>query len=123
MENGKEELSELKVVYDELWADAKTLVKDMKKSIAIYLYAGYTTLIISATSILSSIPFFLRVAVGAADLFTWFFVILEIIASVVVISFAARLFKWYKSLAKKYSKLIELEKHWRKPNAQTALTI
>jgi hypothetical protein len=110
MEENNQELSELKSVYDELWSDAKTLAKDMKKSIAIYLYAGYATLIIAFSALISALPFFLQVIYGAGDALSWSIVVFEIIATAIVLTFASFLFRWHKRLSRKYSKLIDLEK-------------
>ncbi len=35
------ELPELKELYYELWSDARTMIKDMKRSIYIYPFTGF----------------------------------------------------------------------------------
>lgn len=110
MEDDNKQLSELKTIYDELWSDAKTLFKDMKKSIVIYLYAGFVTLIVAVSAIVNAIPYFLLILLGKGNLFDWSFVIIEIVAAVVVVSFAAKLLMWYKGLKRRYARLIHMEK-------------
>jgi hypothetical protein len=110
MEENNKELPELKTIYDELWSDAKTLAKDLKKSIGVYLYAAYATLIIAFSSLVNAIPFFIQVGLGTANLFTWSIVLLEVICVAIVLGFAAKLFSWHRHLAMKYSKLIEMER-------------
>lgn len=110
MEENNKQLPELKTIYDELWSDARTLAKDIKKSITIYQYAGYATLIIAFSSLFSAIPFFLRVFLGTADLLVWSIIVVEIIGVAIVLGFALKLFRWHRHLEKKYSKLIEMEK-------------
>jgi len=110
MEENNKELPELKAIYDELWSDARTLAKDLKKSIVIYLYAAYATLIIAFSSLLSATPFFIQVGLGTANSFSWLVVFVEIILVAVVLGFALKLFGWHRHLARKYSKLIEMER-------------
>jgi Na+/melibiose symporter-like transporter len=110
MEENNKELPELKTIYDELWSDARSLAKDLKKSIAVYLYAAYVTIIIAFSSLLSAIPFFIQVSLGTANLFSWTVVLVEVIGVAIVLGFAAKLFSWYRRLAMKYSKLIEMER-------------
>jgi hypothetical protein len=45
MANEDKELPQLKALYDELWSDARTMIKDMNKSIYVYLFAGFLTLV------------------------------------------------------------------------------
>jgi hypothetical protein len=42
-----EKLVELKTVYDELWSDARTMIKDMKRSIHLYSFTSFITLVFS----------------------------------------------------------------------------
>lgn len=110
MEENDKELPELKAIYDELWSDARTLAKDLNKSIAIYLYAAWATIVIALSSLISAIPFFIQVGLGTASLFAWTLVSVEIIGVAVILAFAFKLFGWHGQLATKYSKLIEMER-------------
>jgi hypothetical protein len=118
LEDAGKELSELKTLYDELWSDARTLVKDMKKSILIYLYAGLVTLIVAFASLVGALPYFLLLlSLGTGNLVVWAVVVIEVVGNVIVISFGARLLIWYRKLKRRYSKLLEMERNWRSPNA------
>lgn len=117
MEDDNKELAELKTLYDELWSDARTMIRDMRKSISIYLYAGLVTLIVAVSAILSALPYFILVFSGMGNMFAWLFVVIETVAAVVIIWFAARLLIWYRRLTKRYAKLIQIEKNWRSANA------
>lgn len=110
MKDDIEELSSLKTLYDELWSDAKTMIKDMKKSIAVYQYAGYVTIVVAIAALFSAAPYFTIAFFGAGNFWVWLFAIWEIVAAVVILSFAAKLLIWYRKLKKRYSKLIQLEK-------------
>jgi Na+/melibiose symporter-like transporter len=110
MEENNKELPELKTIYDELWSDARTLAKDLKKSIAVYLYAAYVTLIIAFSSLLNAIPFFIQIGLGKANLFSWAVVLINVVCVAIVLGFAAKLFSWHRHLVMKYSKLIEMER-------------
>jgi len=110
MENDKE-LVGLKEVYDELWADAKTLVRDMSKGISVYAYAGYITLIISVMIWLNFFPNFLTLLSGNGDFWTWYNAIVGAVGLLVTIPYGAKLIQWYRKLKRKYSKLIEMEKN------------
>ena len=116
MEDDKK-LADLKTIYDELWLDAKTLIKDMKKSVNIYLYAGLVTLIVAFTSLTNAAPYFVAIIFGIGNVFAWIFVIIEVALATVVITFGARLIIWYRKLKKRYAKLIEMETSGRKTDA------
>lgn len=108
LEDKNKELPELKTLYDELWSDAKTMVKDMNKSISIYLYAGFVTLLVSAFAITAAVSYLYALFSGASNLTIWFFSIMETVSAVVTVAFGARLLSWYRRLKKKYSKLIQM---------------
>ena len=112
METNGEELVELKEIYDELWTNAKTLVKDMRKSISMYSYAGFLTLLIGVTiGMISFVPSFLNIISGNYTILYWYNVIVGGITIVVTIPYGAKLLQVYRELKNKYSKLIEMEKN------------
>lgn len=117
MKDNSTELAELRSLYDELWSDARTLVKDLRKGIAIYLYAGLLTLVVTFSAILSALPYYFLVLSGAGNMLAWFMVVLETVAAAVIASFGTKLLMWYRKLTKRYAKLIEMEKDWRSANA------
>ena len=69
MEENYAKLSELRTVYDELWSDAKTLAKEMKRSIWLYIYAAYVTIVVIVASITSAIPYYIQAFLGTANVY------------------------------------------------------
>jgi hypothetical protein len=108
MEN--EELAQLKTVYDELWSDAKTMIKDMKKSIYLYLFAGFITLVFSVIMIGTAISDWNKILLGGASTLTYFYAIVETPGAVFYVAFGVVLLYWYYKLKNRYAKLIQLEK-------------
>ena len=113
MANEDEELPQLKALYDELWSDARTMIKDMNKSIFVYLFAGFLTLVFSTIMIGSGISNWSKIFSGDASTLTYFYVIAETFGSVVYVVFGIALLYWYCKLRGRYSKLIKMEKSLR----------
>ena len=108
------EVLELKAIYDDLWADAKTLVKDMKKSIYIYDYAALLTFAVALITFLNASPYYATLIAGQASIITIAVIAINITAVAFEILFGAILLKWFKRMQRKYARLIELENSWRK---------
>ena len=104
-----EELTQLKELYDELWNDARSLIKDMNKSIYVYLFAGFLSLVFSAIMIGSGISNWNKVFSGDTDTLTYVYVIAETFGSVIYVAFGITLLYWYRKLKGRYSKLIKME--------------
>jgi hypothetical protein len=113
LEDEDNELSRLKTLYDELWSDAKTMIKDMRNSISIYLYSGLVTLLVSIFGITSAVVYFSVILSGSANFMTWLLAIVETIAAILTIAFGAKLILWYRRLKKRYSRLVKMEKDIR----------
>lgn len=110
MQTDGEELAELKEIYDELWSDAKTLAKDMRRSISIYLYAGFLTLAMALVLAISFIGNLTIILSGAASFLAWYNVVMGATGTVISVGYGAKLIQWYRRFKRKYSKLIALEK-------------
>jgi hypothetical protein len=108
-----EELPELKALYDELWRDARTMIKDMKRSIYIYLFAGFITLVFSAIMIGTAISDWNKILTGNISTFTYLYVIAGTLGSVIYVAFGVLLLYWYNKLKNRYARLIKLEKTLR----------
>jgi hypothetical protein len=104
------ELPELKELYDELWSDGRTLIKDMNRSIHVYLFAGFVTLAFSAIIIGTAISDLNKIFTGIAADLTYFYVIMEIPGAVLYVAFGVFLIYWYIKLKNRYSRLINLER-------------
>ena len=75
MVDEENELPELKTLYDELWSDARTMIKDMKRSIYIYLFAGFITLVFSVIMIGTAISDWNKILSGNVSTFTYLYAI------------------------------------------------
>ena len=110
MADEDKELPELKALYDELWSNARTMIKDMKRSIYIYLFTGFITLVFSVIIIGTAISDWNKIFSGSATNLTYFYVIMEIPGVVFYVAFGIFLIYWYIKLKNRYSRLIRLEK-------------
>ena len=110
MADEENELPELKAVYDELWSDARTLIKDMKRSIHIYSFTGFITLVLSAIMIGTAISDWNKILSGDIGTFTYLYAIAGTLGSVIYVPFGVLLLYWYNKLKNRYARLIQLEK-------------
>ncbi len=110
MADEDEELPELKTLYDELWSDAKTVIKDMKRSIRLYLFAGFITLVLSVIMIGSAIDNLNRILSGSANTLTYIYAIASTFGTVLYAGFGVSLLYWHNKLRNRYGRLIQLEK-------------
>ncbi|MDH5439993.1 MAG: hypothetical protein OEZ48_07330 [Candidatus Bathyarchaeota archaeon] len=110
MEDEDKELPQLKALYDELWSDARTMIKDMNRSILMYLFAGFLTLVLSAIMIGTAISDWNKILLGNASTLTYFYAIVETPGSVLYVILGVTFLYWYKKLKKRYSRLIQMEK-------------
>ena len=100
-----DEISTLKDLYDELWDDAKNLIKDMTGSITLYKYSGLLLLGLAIYPIygLFNIAFVFQ---------NWFPIeqftlpiLSDLFATVILTFFGFKLMRTYLKLKKRYSKL------------------
>ena len=105
-----EELVQLKKVYDELWSDARTMIKDMKRSIYLYSFTGFLTLVFSVIMIGSAISNWNQILLGGASPLNYIYAIASTFGVVIYVVFGILLIYWHNKLRKKYSRLIQLEK-------------
>ncbi len=104
------ELPQLKALYDELWSDARTMIKDMKRSIFVYLFAGIMILAFSAIMIGTAISDWSKILSGGASALTYFYAMIETPGAVFCVAFGVSLLYWYNKLKNRYSRLIRIEK-------------
>ena len=109
----EKELPQLKVLYDELWRDARTMIKDMHKSIFVYLFAGFLSLVFSTIMIGSGVANWNKILSGDASTLTYFYAIAETFGSVAYVIFGITLLSWYLKLKGRYSKIIKMEENLR----------
>ncbi|MEM3616649.1 MAG: hypothetical protein QXG76_05565 [Candidatus Bathyarchaeia archaeon] len=108
--NEEEELVQLKEIYDELWRDAKALIKDTKRSIAVHLYSAITTFSVAFLCVSYFAMYLLALFSGETTMLNYIGVVVEPIGFIVLVIFGVKLLQWYDLLKKRYSKLIEMEK-------------
>ena len=109
MVDENKELPELKALYDELWSDGRTMIKDMSRSIYVYLFTGFITLVFSAIIIGTAISDWNKILSGSATNLTYFYAIMEIPGAVFYVAFGIFLLYWHSKLKNRYSRLIRLE--------------
>jgi len=110
MADEDKELPELKALYDELWSDARTMIKDMKRSISIYFFTGFITLAFSVIIIGTATSDWNKILSGSASTLTYFYAIAATIGAVFNVAFGVALLYWYNKLRNRYARLIRLEK-------------
>jgi hypothetical protein len=104
------ELPELKALYDELWSDARTMIKDMNRSIYVYLFAGFITLVFSVIIIGTAISDWNKILSGSASSLTYFYAIVGTPGAVFYVAVGVFLLYSYSKLKNRYSRLIRLER-------------
>jgi membrane protein YqaA with SNARE-associated domain len=107
---GDEELSELKKVYDELWRDAKTLIKDMNSNITTVFLFGITMLALSMIEFGTAIKMYSRIAAGSTEALDFFYLVATAFGSIISAIAGVMMLRWYSKLKNRYAKLIQLEK-------------
>ena len=110
MADEDKELPELKAVYDELWSDARTMIKDMRRSIFVYLFTGFITLVFSLIIIGTAISDWNKIISGSASTLTYFYAVAGTLGAVFYVPFGVALLYWYNRLRNRYARLIQLEK-------------
>jgi hypothetical protein len=108
--NEEKNLPELKKLYDELWSNARTMIKDMNRSISIYFFTGVITLAFSAIMIGTAVSNWNNILSGTTIDFTYLYAIATTVGSLCNVAFGISLFYWYNKLKNRYSRLIQLEK-------------
>jgi len=100
-----DEMSTLKDLYDELWNDAKNLIKDMTGSISLYKYSGLLLLGLNIYPIYHLFMWafvFPRIFLKDEIIFGMFSYLFAI---VILTFFGFKLLRTYLKLKKRYSKL------------------
>jgi hypothetical protein len=106
----EKELPELKALYDELWSNARNMIKDMRRSIFIYLFTGFITLAFSAIMIGTAISDWNKILSGNSTTLTYIYAFAGTLGSVIYVAFGILLLYWHNKLKNRYSRLIQLEK-------------
>jgi len=110
MADGDKELPELKALYDELWSDAKTMIKDMNNSITMVFLFGLTMFAIFPISMGTAIEMYSKIVSGTARALDYFYLVAIAFGSAVTVVAGIMMLRWYYKLKNRYAKLIQLEK-------------
>ncbi|MCW4039286.1 MAG: hypothetical protein NWE83_00885 [Candidatus Bathyarchaeota archaeon] len=108
MEN--DELLQLKTVYDELWHDAKTMVKDMTRSIKAVFFVGIMMFVIAVLQSLSAHQTYMKIVTGSVRTLDYFYLTVNVLsAAVLIVAGIWSLHEYYK-LTNRYRRVIQMEK-------------
>ncbi|TRO47586.1 hypothetical protein E2P65_04175 [Candidatus Bathyarchaeota archaeon] len=108
MEN--DELAQLKVVYDELWRDARTMVKDMNRSIRSVYLSGFFMLMMACMQALSAHQLYMKILGGSTRWLDQFYLYSISLGVVVMVAGGIYTLLSYYELKNRYARLTELEK-------------
>jgi hypothetical protein len=110
MEDEEKELKQLKTLYDELWEDARTMIRDMNRSISVYFWTGLTIVFLSIPVFANAMRSLQNVLRGSTGVFDYFYLGVHLFSTVVLALFGASLLRWYDKLKNRYSRLVQIEK-------------
>jgi len=104
------ELTPLKKVYDELWRDAKTMIKDMHAGIRMFFFFGWMLFVVAALELLSAHQTYRRIVAGSMRGLDYFYLIFMLGSAVFLIVAGVLMIHYYKTLKNRYARVIQLEK-------------
>lgn len=107
---GDEELAQLKTVYDELWSDARTMVKDMNRSIRSVYLSGFFMLLMACMQALSAHQVYMKILGGSTRWLDQFYLYAISLGVVVMVVGGIYTLRAYYELKNRYARLSELEK-------------
>jgi hypothetical protein len=108
LENG--ELTQLKVVYEELWRDARTLVIDMSRMIKSVYLSGLFMLVTAGLQALSAHQLYMKILGGSTRWLDQFYFYAISLGVIVMIVGGVSALRSYNELKNRYARLSELEK-------------
>lgn len=108
MEDG--ELTQLKAVYDELWRDARTMVRDMNRSIKAVYLSGFFMLWGAFMQLLSAHQIYMKILGGSTRWLDQFYLYAISLGVIVLAIGGIWTLRSYSELKKRYANLIDLEK-------------
>ena len=105
-----EDLTPLKELYDELWRDAKTLVRDMNRTIKSVYLSGFFMLCMAGLQSLSAHQLYMKIIGGSTRWLDYFYLYSISLGVVVMIVGGLYTLRAYNELKERYARLIEVEK-------------
>ena len=110
MEVEDKELAQLRTLYDELWEDARTMIKDMSRSISVYFWSGLVIVFLSITVFGNAMQSLQNVLGGSTGALDYFYLGVRLFSTVVLVLFGATLLREYHKLKNRYSRLVQMGK-------------
>ena len=107
---GDDELIQLKTVYDELWQDAKTMIKDVTRSIKAVAWVGYMLFIIAFLQFFSAHQIYMKIVEGSTRMLDYFYLITISLGVIILIVAGVFSIRGYYKLKNRYKRIIQLEK-------------
>ena len=105
-----EQLTQLKTLYDELWLDAKTMIRDMNRSITMVFLFGVVMFAVFVIEIGTVIEMYSKIAAGSTRALDYFYLAATGFGSIIMVIAGVMMLRWYNTLRKRYARLIQLEK-------------
>jgi hypothetical protein len=105
-----EDLTPLKNLYDELWRDARTMIKDMNKGIKSVFFFGLVMFALVPIELGTAIDMYARYSTGSTRWLDYLYLGGGAIGSVVCLLAGVTYMRFYFKLKRRYANLIELEK-------------
>jgi len=100
----------LKTVYDELWSDARTMVKDMNRSIRSVYLSGFFMLLMACMQALSAHQVYMKIIEGSTRWLDQFYLYAISLGVIVMAIGGIYTLRTYNELKNRYARLAELEK-------------
>jgi len=113
-EQMEKELPELKTLYENLWEDARTLVKDLSHSIRMIGFFGVVMLAMSIAQLSFADASYSRIIAGTPRIFDYLYLIGGAVGVVVFLIGGVAMIRYYFVLKKRYARVIDLEKKLEK---------
>ena len=100
----------MKTVYDELWSDARTMVKDMNRSIRSVYLSGFFMLLMACMQALSAHQVYMKIIEGSTRWLDQFYLYSISLGVIVMAIGGIYTLRTYNELKNRYARLAELEK-------------
>ena len=101
-----QEMIKLKEIYDELWRDARTMIKDMKRSITMYFFVGLLILALASLYVWYAIIGIASISAGVTGYLVYFTATFGVIGTVLLVVVGMLFLRLYFRMRKKYAKLM-----------------
>lgn len=105
-----ESLAQLKTVYDELWLDARTMIKDLNRSIKSVFLVSFLMFWGAGMQFLSAHQVYMKIIGGSTRALDYFYLVSISLGVVIMVIGGMWIMREYNELKNRYARVIELEK-------------